>query len=150
MKRRTVILLLLLALFAAVGLLDSLIIHLKEIKSATDPSVFEACNIGKLLNCASVAKSSYAKFLGMPVSLLGALFYQASLVGSLCLLLGFKPQPWVQKAITAILILSLFFSFRLLYLSYFGLGVFCIYCLVSNLTTLGIFSTWLLYTKTSK
>ncbi len=135
-----------LLLFAAiVGVVDSVLIHLKEIAALTNPSVYDSCTIGSTFNCAEVASSKYSKFAGIPVSLLGIFFYQSVLVLSGTMLFGFTLQPWMKTVGSIGMVLSLFFSLRLLYYSWFAVGFLCPYCLVSNVSTLLVVKGWFLY-----
>ncbi len=131
------------ALFAAAGFIDSSLIHLKEIDALRNPEAFASCSINAVLDCGRVASSKYAHFAGLPVSLLGICFYLSALVASLMILLGFPLRRWMALGASVALVGSLFFSLRLLYVSWFGIGVLCPYCLVSNLTNLGVVVSWL-------
>lgn len=139
--------LLLLALIAIIGLGDAFLIHLKEIAAKTDPSVFESCNLSSVISCGRVATSQYATMFGIPVSLIGIMFYEGILILAGTLLLGFElPDGW-KLLVSGIITVSLVFSLRLLYYSYLGLGAICPYCAVSNITTALIALTWFWYLK---
>ena len=141
-SRRSTVLISLILLFAAFGLFDSILIHLKEIDALTNPSAFDSCKIGAILDCSAVANSPYSKMFGVPVSLFGILFDQSMLILSITLLAGFKLKRWMWQVTTVIITLAFLFSIRLLIYSYFGIGFLCIYCLVSNISTTGIFIFW--------
>ncbi len=134
---------------AAVGMVDSILIHLKEIAAKTDASAFASCSTEGIINCSKVADSKYSQFLGFPVSLFGVMFYQTMALLSAGLLLGFKPAPWVRTAISLLVLGAFAFSLRLLYFSYFAIGYLCPYCLVSNVTTLLVTIFWFIYVKKS-
>lgn len=150
--RFTKMLLAYIIIFAAVGLWDAFSIHLKEIEGATNPNVFKACNLNSILDCGTVARSKASQFLGVPVSLFGVLFYQASLFLGACLALEFPilSRRWLLWSINLVMATALLFSFRLLYISWFGLGVLCPYCLTSNLSTLIVVVSWFLFVLTKK
>jgi len=135
----------LLILFALVGLIDSAAIHLKEIASLTDSTAFNSCKLNSTLDCSTVAKSEYSHIFGVPISLLGALFYDAIAVFGSTLVFGFKPQRWQFWTATAIILSSLLYSFWLLFISYFGIGALCPYCLVSDFSVAMVSIGWLLF-----
>jgi uncharacterized membrane protein len=145
--RRPPLTLLILATSALVGFLDSTIIHIKEFQSQTDPSALAGCRLNSYLDCARVTESVYSKLFGIPVSLWGMVFYQGMLLLALALLLGLPRYPWLLRLATAVVLPASVFSFYLLYMSWAGLGVFCPYCLVSNLSTTGILLAWLFFLR---
>ncbi len=141
------VILIILVIAAVAGMVDSILIHLKEIAAKTDANAFAACSTDGIINCAKVAESKYSQFLGFPVSLIGVMFYQTMALVGVGLLLGFKPANWVRWVLSLLVVISFIFSLRLLYFSYFALGYLCPYCLVSNLTTLLVTIFWFSYIK---
>lgn len=133
--------------FGVVDFIDSFLIHLKEIASLKDPSVLTSCKIGSLLDCGAVVNSSYSHLFGIPVSLIGIIFAEAIFLLSIILLFSFSLKKWMKWILSLILVCALSFSCYLIFMSYFGLGVFCPYCLVSNVSTLMITMSWLAYLK---
>ena len=134
------------ALACAAGLIDSLLIHIKEVATAGgDTHALASCSINSFINCTTVAQSKYAYFLKIPVAVLGIMFYVAALTTTTGLLFGFPLQKWQRELISVIVIGGLVFSLRLLFYSYFAIGSLCPYCLVSDFTSLVILIFWLLY-----
>jgi len=85
------------------------------------------CSINDKWDCGTVNHSPYATLSGIPVAMIGILGY--SLLGSLA---GRLPR------LTAILaLLALVFSLRLTWIEWKTLGVWCIYC-VSSQVIIGI------------
>jgi uncharacterized membrane protein len=75
--------------------------------------------------CATVQKSSYAEFLGVPVALLGLLGY-AAILGSLI------KDTEATRSLTALLAISgLAFSAWLTYVEIWELEAICIWCVAS-------------------
>lgn len=136
------IVLLYISIFALIGWIDSTLIHLKEIAGITDPNAFTSCHLNSVLDCGAVAKSKSSHFLGLPVSLIGIMFYEGAFFGTLAIWLGLSLPKWLRVSLSVLSIGALYFSFRLLYISWFGLGVLCPYCLVSNLSTLFVTVGW--------
>jgi uncharacterized membrane protein len=137
--------LILFILFGVVGLVDSSLIHLKEIASLTTPDAFASCKINELLDCGAVARSHYSHLFGIPVSQLGMYFYEAVAVLGICLAFGFKLLRWQVIGLSLLMLGALFFSYNLLFVSYFGIGALCIYCLVSNLSTTVVVISWIVF-----
>lgn len=152
MKRpsQKTVLLVLAAVFAAVGLLDSVLVHLKEIAALTDVSAFGSCTINSLLDCGAVARSAYSHVFGVPVSLFGIMYYTAFLALVITMLSGFRPRPWQMWGVSLLATGSLAFSAWLLYISYYGIGALCPYCLVSDASSAIVCVAWLIYHKISR
>ena len=134
-----------LAIVALIGLGDSVLIHLKEIAGKTDPSVFNSCSVSDVISCSKVANSQYSNIFGLPVSLIGIMFYEGILLLCGALWFGLDTSSNLKLLLSLIISLALFFSLRLLYFSYLGLGAICPYCAVSNLTTSLIALGWFWY-----
>ncbi len=98
-----------------------------------------ACPAGGGVNCAQVTTSAQSKLLGIPVALLGALFFAAMI--ALCL-----PQvwpvrtPWVWKGRLAVAGLGLAFVIYLVFAEIFIIEAYCLWCLVVHLVTFALFS----------
>lgn len=134
---------------ALVGLIDSTLIHLKEIASVTDVNAFKACSLSAFLDCGQVAKSHFSHIFGMPVSLFGIYFYSAMLGIGFALLNGWKPTRTILWLLTAAIGVGVLFSIWLFFISYFGIGALCIYCLVSDTATLLMFVAWAWFMKSN-
>lgn len=145
MKRAEISVIILMILFGVVDFIDSFIIHLKEIAGSTNPSAFQSCQINSFLDCGVVAKSQYSHILGIPVSLIGILFAEGIILLGIVILFGFKLVQWQKTALSLVIAVALAFSYRLLFVSYFGLGVLCPYCIISNITTTLITISWFVY-----
>lgn len=113
-----------------VGLLDASFLTFKHFVGGPLP-----CSI--LAGCEAVTTSSYAVIFGVPVALLGAIFYL-----TLAILAVWHIDTNHKLALRSILILSVFgfaFSLYLIYLQVFVIGALCLYCLVSAGATTIIF-----------
>lgn len=106
--------------------------------------------ISNLSKCNVVATSSYSAIYGIPVSLLGLLFYIA-------IMLGVGIYYARSRNLTLLHWLIVFtgagvlFSLYLLYIQAFVLKAFCQYCLASDLLTLMIFTILIVrYKRDSK
>lgn len=95
------------------------------------------CAIG---GCEAVLTSVYSKFLGVPLSYIGLVFYVYML--ALAVIVALEPRSrklaMAAVAYTAVgLALSAYFEF---YIQGMLIGSYCMYCAISALTTLILFS----------
>lgn len=105
------------------------------------------CNI--LAGCDTVTQSKYAVILGIPVALMGALFYLTMLISSL-LYLDRKNTKAIYLA-SYLTIFGFVFSLWFTAVQVFILHAYCQYCLVSAIfsTILFILGIWLIYKRCS-
>ena len=106
-----------------------------------------ACAIG---GCEIVLSSVYSKFMGVPLSYLGLVYYAYMLC--LATLLAFEPESRVLRFAALIytgvgLLLSLFFIF---YIQLSLLHAICMYCAISAVTTLSLFSLVVWHTRQTR
>ena len=105
------------------------------------------CNISEFINCDAAAMSDYSKFLGIPNSILGLVFYS---MFSLVTLLAIFRRDFSRFAMRWVLlfgILSSIVGLYLGYVSFFVLRSFCILCCLTYLINVGVFIFSLIYLK---
>lgn len=149
-KRKAAYFVALLILFATLGLADSVTIHLKALAYTTDPTALRSCSLNQVFDCVSVSTSRYSKLFGIPVALIGVMYYEAILVMALTIWLGFRLLPWQKWGVSLVVAFSVFFSYYLMYMSYFGIGTVCLYCLVSLVAATGIAVAWFFFFAVSR
>lgn len=93
----------------------------------------EAPNCLWLTGCDIVAASEYAVLFGIPIALLGAIYYLSIFVLAV-IYLDTKNTAFVKLA-TALIGVGMFFSLGLVYLQLFVLKALCLYCLMSAAIT---------------
>ena len=81
--------------------------------------------------CGAVTASEYARFLGVPVALLGVGGYAALLLGSLALLGLPEPVAILRWGVSGLAIVGFAFSAYLTSTQAFLIGSYCVYCLTS-------------------
>lgn len=123
-------------ILAFLGFLDASYLTILHYKNVIPP-----CTIG---GCETVLTSEFSVILGIPLSLLGSLFYLSVIV--LCLLILTNYQPAGRQGRKMFLqlfyiqaILGFIVSLALLGLQAFVIKQFCQYCLLSFATSTGIF-----------
>lgn len=125
---------------SAIGFIDSTYLTIQHYTDFTLP-----CTITH--GCDLVTKSEYSSIMGIPVALLGALFYVGIFLATYIILETNtqKNLRFVAYSTTAGFLFSLWF----LYVQAFILHAFCQYCLLSAMTSTTLFVLSIIYFKTS-
>lgn len=115
-------------LVAALGLADSIYLTVEHYLNAIPPCTFSNCEI--------VLTSKYSSVFGVPVSLLGAIYYALVTVLSV-LYLQSHSESRNRYLITAFLLthLGLVASLYFTFIQGFVIGSWCPYCLLSAVTS---------------
>ena len=98
-----------------------------------------ACPDTGTINCAKVTESSYGTFAGLPVALLGLLFFAGMTL--LCL-----PVAWrlADRRLSLLrlgsLVLGLVFVLYLVWAELFAIGALCLWCTGVHVLTLALFT----------
>jgi uncharacterized membrane protein len=94
-----------------------------------------ACPENAPTNCAKVTASSYSKVAGLPVALLGTIFFVGMAV--LCM-----PQAWRQRRLDAVRTLGaaagVVWSLWFVWVELFRLDAICLWCTVVHISTLAL------------
>ncbi len=115
---------------ALLGFADAAYLTVEHYQGTVPP-----CTI--VSGCETVLTSSYSVIAGVPVSLLGALFYLAVLVGVFAYLESKKTAP--LKWAMLLTVFGILFSLWFIYVQAVLLGAWCLYCLGSALTSTILF-----------
>ena len=91
------------------------------------------CPISPWINCLAVTSSKYSEIFGIPLSLLGSVYY------SFLFLFLFKKTTMFRHFFLLTSSFGVLFSFYLIYIQAFAIGLFCLYCLASALISFLIF-----------
>ncbi|MCL5435303.1 MAG: vitamin K epoxide reductase family protein [Patescibacteria group bacterium] len=126
-------------ILAFIGLLDATYLTILHYKNAFPP-----CTVTS--GCETVLTSQYSIILGVPISLLGSLFYLLVMFFALAVFLDKRKVFAHGLFLTALS--GLFVSAVLFFVQFFEIKSFCQYCLLSELISLAIFiACSLLYSK---
>jgi uncharacterized membrane protein len=117
---------------ALVGFIDATYLAVEHYQGVIPPCTVTA-------GCELVLTSSYAAIFGIPVSLLGALYYLAILAG-LFAYLDFR-KTIILNCTFLFTIFGLLASLWFVYLQIFVIHSYCTYCLGSALTSAILFVT---------
>lgn len=121
----------LLFLISAVGFADAVYLTAKFYAGVVPP-----CSLVE--GCETVTTSQYATILGVPVSLLGVLFYFTLIIFLIAYFDG--RRVFFLKAATVLAAAGFAFSLWLLFVQLFIIGAVCLYCLGSFVTATLFFS----------
>ncbi len=89
--------------------------------------------------CEVVTTSAYATVLGVPIALLGAVYYLAMFVLAVATLE--RKRPRLLRPVFALSALGLAVSLVLVFIQLVVIGSICPYCMASAITTTAVFAT---------
>jgi len=96
------------------------------------------CSSKGFVNCALVTTSKYSHILGIPVALLGLLFFTA-MVGINWPALWRARSPWVARGRLALAVSGVWFVLYLLAAELFSIKAICLWCTGVHITTFLLF-----------
>jgi uncharacterized membrane protein len=98
-----------------------------------------ACPATATINCIKVTTSSYSELLGIPVALLGLLFFLA--MTPLCLPIAWRwDNPWVPRLRLGGITLGVVFVIYLVWAELFRIEAICLWCTGVHAVTLALFA----------
>ena len=93
-----------------------------------------ACSIGGIVDCAKVTTSAWSTFMGVPVALLGLLFFVVTL--GLCLpQVWLRPEPWLDAVRLGWLTVGLGMALYLVWAELYRIHAICLWCTVVHVVT---------------
>lgn len=126
--------------FATLGLGASAASSYVHYKLLTDPSYTSFCDVSGTVSCTQAYLSQYGSFMGVPVAVLGVVFF------ALVLLLagiGGRPGSTARESVPAYVFalstIGLAFVLYLGWASYFQLKAFCILCAITYVAVIALF-----------
>jgi uncharacterized membrane protein len=90
-------------------------------------------------DCNTVINSSYSKFLGIPVEILGIIYFSLVLLMQLFFIWNSIVSPWLSFISLFVSLGAFVFSLYLTAVQVFGLKQFCTWCITSAFLSFGIF-----------
>jgi uncharacterized membrane protein len=96
------------------------------------------CSDKGIVNCLAVTTSSYAMVTGVPVAVLGLIFFAVTLVLQLPVVWKW-PNPIIRKARLAWAVVGLGTVIYLLYAELFEINAICLWCTAVHVLTLVVF-----------
>ena len=103
----------------------------------------EFCSINETFDCSAVSQSKYAKLLGVPVAAFGLISYLLMLIG---MVVHYKTKnETVETLLGALVLVALAFSLYLTGVEAFILHAWCILCLGSQISVIGMVVAFFYY-----
>jgi uncharacterized membrane protein/protein-disulfide isomerase len=106
----------------------------------TDPAYASFCDVNATVSCTEAYLSPYGSLFGIPVALLGVLFFAAVLAlvaaGSRA---GSPARESIPGYVFALSTIGLAFILYMAWASFFVLGAFCILCVISYVAVIALF-----------
>ena len=97
------------------------------------------CPESATVNCVKVTTSSYSKLLGMPVAVLGLLFFIG--LTPLCLPVAWRAaSPWPNRLRLGGLTVGVVFVVYLVWAELFPIGAICLWCTAVHVVTVLLFA----------
>ena len=122
--------------FSLIGFLDATYLTIQHYRGFW-------LDCGPLLDCDAVMTSQYAVIGGIPLALLGALYYLAIFL--LTVAYYDRKRRYILSIIANVTILGFLASLILVYLQAFIIRAFCFYCILSALSSTGLFVLAMIY-----
>ena len=98
-----------------------------------------ACPETGVVNCLKVTTSSYAELLGVPVALLGLLFFVGT--AALCLPVAWtSTRAWVHRARLAAVTAGAVFVLYLVWVELFRVDAICLWCTAVHVLAVALFA----------
>lgn len=105
-----------------------------------------ACSV--ISGCQEVLVSQYSEIFGIPLALLGAIYYLFILFNSLLYI--DNQNKWSKMILSYLPVVGFLFSLYLLYLMFFVIDALCQYCLISATTSTLLFILSMVLIKKNK
>lgn len=130
----------LLLAFSALGLASSATSSYVHYRLLTEPGFTSFCDVNATVSCTEAYLSRYGSFAGVPVAVLGVIFF--AIVLAMAAMAGRRTSAAAEAApgyIFALSTIGLAFVLYLGYAAYFVLGAFCILCGITYVAVIALF-----------
>ena len=128
------------AVFAAVGLICSLILSIEKLQLAENPHQTLPCSLNAFLNCATVMNTPEASLLGFPNSFIGMMAYSVLLTVAMVYLFGAKLPRNFMMLLQLGVTVEIIFAYFLFFDSVYVIQVLCPFCLAVTFSSTVIFA----------
>jgi uncharacterized membrane protein len=129
-----------LPVIALLGFIDAVYLTTKYYSGNINCSIISGCQ--------EVLSSQYSAIVGIPLALLGALYYLFVLIAAIVYI--DSRNKWALKIISIFPTIGFLFSIWLTYLQAYVIKAFCQYCILSALTSTILFILSLIIMKKNK
>ncbi len=122
------------------GVLAAFVLSIDAFEILKNPNVQLSCSINAVINCATVAKTSYSSLLGFPNSFLGMMVEPAFVVVAIAGLYGVKFPRQFMFGVQAAALFALIYAYYLFEISVNVIQVLCPWCLSVDVATIIMFA----------
>ena len=124
---------------AILSLIAAFVLSIEAVEIAKNPNVQLSCSINTIINCATVAKTSFASLFGFPNSFLGILAEPVVITVAVAGLAGVKFPRQFMFVAQIFYTLGFLFAYYLIFISTFVIQALCPWCLLVTLSTTFVF-----------
>lgn len=117
---------------AVLGMIDATYLVLQYLAALAHPGEATPCTVNTLVSCTKTVQGPWAHYFVIPNPLLGMLWYAGLTAYGATLALGTKFSKAARTFIGSMILLGLFFSYRLYLASVLQLAGVCPFCLFST------------------
>lgn len=121
---------------ATLALVASLILSVEAIELARNPNATFECSVNVVVNCATVAKSSYSTLFGFPNSFIGMMTQPILIMLTILLLMGAKLPKRFMFLMQLFISFATIFALFLFYISTAVIQALCPWCMLVMLCTI--------------
>jgi len=121
------------------SLMSAFILSIDALEIAKNPGVILNCSINAIINCATVAKSSFAEIFGFPNSFIGLISQPIFITIAIAGLFGVKFPRLFMFYAQIIYTFAFIFAYYLFFIGLFIIQAVCPWCLVVTLSTTVVF-----------
>ncbi len=121
------------------GLLAAFVLSVEAVELLKNPNAQFSCSINAVVNCATVAKTSYSSLLGFPNSFIGMMVMPLFVVVAIAGLYGVKFPRQFMFGVQIAAFFALVFAFYLFHISVVLIQALCPWCLLVDVTTIIMF-----------
>ena len=122
-------------LMSILGLIAAFVLSVEAWQLAKDPNAIFECSVNVVVNCGTVAKSSYATIFGFPNAFVGMITEPIFVLLGVLLLIGVKLPRKFMFVVEILAGAALLFAYYLFYISTALIGALCPWCMLVMLST---------------
>ncbi|SRR6266702_107725 len=128
------------AVFATVGLVCSLILSIEKLQLLANPHTQLPCSLNAFLNCATVMNTPESSLLGFPNSFIGMMAYSVLLTVAVAAMFGTRFPKSFMSLLQLGVTVEILFAYWLFFDSVFAIKVLCPFCLAVTFSSTMIFA----------
>lgn len=124
---------------SCLSLVAAFVLSIEAIELIKNPDAQLGCSVNIIINCTTVAKSSFASMFGFPNSFIGLITEPIFIVIAIALLTGVKFPRKFMFSTQLLATMAFIFAYHLFFISTFVIHALCPWCLLVMLLTTVVF-----------